>query len=144
MEAASPVPRYRADHPLAEIIAPGLGELRLGALDRALVGGDTGGELVDLGLLLVEVLLGFEAFARQRLESLKVLLGRNKLGLVLGFLCHGLIQRCLQSPRIDDGERVAFVHLLALDEVDGLQRAVDLAANGDCVRSLRDLSSIDQ
>ena len=42
----------------------GVGELRLRALDRALVGVDRGLELIDLGLLLVDVLLGLEASLR--------------------------------------------------------------------------------
>ena len=35
-----------------------IGELRLRVLDGAVVGGDRGLELIDLGLLVVEVLVG--------------------------------------------------------------------------------------
>ncbi len=93
-------------------------ELRLRRLDGGLIGIDGRLRLVDLGLLGVEVLEGLEVLLHQRLETRQVLLGVDQLRLVLALFRHRLIERRLQRRRIDLGEDVAFVDLLALAEVD--------------------------
>ena len=102
-------------------------ELRLGAFDRGLVGQDGRLEVVDLGLLLIDRLLRARALDHQRREAVEVLLVGQQLGFVLDALRLGLIDHRLVRPRIDYGEHVAFVDLLAFDEVHALQLAVDLA-----------------
>ena len=83
-----------------------VGKLRLRRLDRGLVRLDRRLELVDLGLLLVDALLGREVLLRQLLEAGEVLLRGDELGLVLRLLRHRLIERGLQRPRIDLGQDV--------------------------------------
>ena len=114
----------------------GVAQLRLGALDRGLVGLDGGLELIDLGLLLIDSLLRADAFVHQVLEACEILLVGNELGLVLGALGVGLVERGLERPSIDDCERVAFLDVLAFGEIHDLQLAVDLAADGDGIRRL--------
>lgn len=45
---------------------------------------------------------------------------------IAGLFCPGLIERVLVRARVDHGEHVAGLHLLALGEVDRLQVAIDL------------------
>ena len=60
----------------------GVAELRLGALDRGLVGLDGRLEVVDLGLLLVDGLLRASALVHQVLKAGEVLLVGDELRLV--------------------------------------------------------------
>ena len=87
--------------------------------------------VIDLGLLLIDVLLGLEALERQRLEAGEVLLERDELGLVLRLLGLGLIERRLEQPRVDLGQNVAFLDVLAFLEQHVLQLAVDLRVDAD-------------
>ena len=118
-------------------------ELSLGAFDRGLVGQDGCLEVVDLGLLLIDRLLRARTLDHQRREAVEVLLVGHQLGFVLDPLCLGLIDHRLVRPRIDHGEHVAFVDLLAFDEVDALQLAVDLRADGDGIDGLHRTQSVE-
>jgi len=53
-----------------------------------------------------------------------------------------MIECGLQRARIDDGQRVTLVHLLASTKCDRLQLAVNLAVNRDCIRSLARVQAI--
>ena len=65
------------------------------------------------------------------------------MGFVLDALRLGLIDHRLVRPRIDYGEHVAFVDLLAFDEVHALQLAVDLRADGDGIDGLHRTQSVE-
>ena len=104
----------------------GVVELGLRGLDRGLVGRDRRLELIDLGLLLVDVLLGLEVLLRQRLEADEILFGAIRAGLVLRLLGLGLVERGLEQARIDLGQHVALLDALAFGEQHLLQLAVDL------------------
>src|SRR5215475_13533604 len=80
----------------------------------------------DLALLLVDVLLGLGGLGDQGFEAIEILLGGDELGLVLCLLGDRLIECGLQRTRIDHGQRVTFVHVLAFDEGNRLQLAVNL------------------
>ena len=110
-----------------------ISELGLRRLDGALVGVDRSLEMIDLGLLQVDVLLGLEILGRERREPRKILLGIDQLRLIVGLLGHGLIEDGLERRRVDLRQHVALVDLLALAEVDGNQLAGDLGADGDGV-----------
>ena len=114
----------------------GVFELRLRSLDHRLVGRDRGLELIDLGLLLVDDLLRRDVREHQRLRAREVLLGRGELGLILGPLGLGLIERGLEQARIDLGEHVALLDVLPFGEQHLLQLAVDLRMDADGKRRL--------
>ena len=100
-------------------------------------------EIVHLGLLLIDRLLGAGALAHQVLEAVEVLLIGDELGLVLGTFGLGLIQRGGERALIDNGERVALLDLLAFDEIHAGELAVDLAADGDGVGRLHRAEAIE-
>ena len=105
-------------------------------LDRGLVGRDRGLELIDLALLLVDDLLRGDVREHQGLRACEVFLGRGELGLVLGLLGLGLVERGLEQPRIDLRQHVALLDVLAFGEQHLLQLAVDLGMNGHGERRL--------
>lgn len=90
-----------------------------------------------LACCLVDVLLGLETLERQRLEADKVLLGSDQLSGVLRLLGLGLVERSLIQARINLGQDVTLVDVLAFLEQHFLQLAVDLGMNGDREGSLR-------
>ena len=110
-----------------------IGELSLRRLDGALVGVDRGLEMIDLGLLQIDVLLRIEILGLQGGEARKILLRIDQLRLIVRFLGDGLIEDGFERRRIDPRQHVALAHLLALAEVDGNQLAGDLGADGDGV-----------
>ena len=111
-------------------------ELRLRRLDRRLVGIDAGLGDIDLGLLRVDVLLRFVALDRQGLKARQVFLHVDELRLILALFRYRLIQRRFQRGRIDLGQDIAFMNLLALTEVDRDELAVDLGPDRDGVERL--------
>src|SRR5262249_45057206 len=118
-------------------------QLCLRALDPRLISLDGSLEIVDLGLLLIDCLLRAGPLVHQVLETFQVFLIRDELRLILGALCLGLIERGNERTLIDDGERVALLDLLALDEINAGELAVDLAADGDGVRGLHRTESVE-
>ena len=92
--------------------------------------------MIDLGLLLVDDLLGLEALVDQGAGPLEVLLRGNELGVVLRLFGLGLVERRLIQARIDLGQHVALADVLALLEQDLLELAVDLRTNADRERRL--------
>ena len=64
----------------------GIVELGLGGLDRRLVGIDRSDQLLDLGLLLVDHLLGLEVLVDQGAGAHEVLLRRDELASSCAFL----------------------------------------------------------
>src|SRR6516225_11738436 len=111
-------------------------ELGLSSLDGGLIGVDGRFGRIDLGLLQIDVLLGLETLERQGLKSRQVLLRCDQLRFVLALFCDRLVERGFEWRRIDLGERVALMHLLALAEIDRDDLAVDLSADGDRVKRL--------
>ena len=120
----------------------GVFELRLRSLDHRLVGRDRGLELIDLGLLLVDDLLRRDVREHQRLRAREVFLGRGELGLILGLLGLGLIERGLEQARVDFGENVALLDVLPLGEQHLLELAVDLRMDADGKRRLHRAESV--
>jgi hypothetical protein len=92
---------------------------RLVGLDRCLEG-------IDLGLLPIDDLLGLEAADDQRPRARQVLLGGNEVGLILAFFGSRLVERGLEQARIDLGQHVAHLHVLAFAKGDLDELAVDL------------------
>ena len=84
-----------------------VGELRLRVLDRALVGIDHRLELVDLGLLLVEALLGGEVALASSAKRARSFCAEMSCAWSCAFLATACVERRLQRARIDHGERVA-------------------------------------
>jgi len=93
-------------------------------------------ELIDLALLLIDALGRAVPLAGELLEPRKVLGCRNQLGLILGLLGDGLVERRLGRTRVDHGERITFTDLLAFLELNGLELAVDLASDRDRIGGL--------
>ena len=118
-----------ADAPVARRRDGGVVELGLRRLDRRVIGIERGGQLIDLALLQIDVLLGLEALERQRLEAREILLRRTEQRLVLGLFRLGLIERSLEQARVDPGEHVALLDVLPLGERHLLQFSVDLGVD---------------
>ena len=125
---------------LAETDAPAdrrgdrrIAELRLSVLDPGLVGGDGRVQGIDLGLLLIDRLLGAGALLNQVLEAREVLRVGHELRLVLRLLGLGLIEYRLERPGIDDRQHVARLDALPFGEIHALQLAVNLAVDRHCV-----------
>ncbi len=114
----------------------GVIELRLRGFDGGTIGVDRRNQLIDLGLLLVDDLLGLEALVDQGAGPLEVLLRRDELGVVLRLSGLGLVERRLIEPRIDLGQHIALADVLALLEQDLLELAVDLRTDADGERGL--------
>ncbi len=67
---------------------------------------------------------------RQGVVALEIDLGASERGLILGELRLVLLQRHLVGPRVDLGEKVALLDVLALLEADRHQIAADLRLHG--------------
>ena len=136
MDDVAGVDEPHAHAPVAWRGDGGVFELGLRGLDHGVVGCDRGLELIDLGLLLIDDLLRGDVRKHQGLRACEVLLGRGELGLVLRLLGLGLIERGLEQARIDLGQHVALLHMLAFREQHLLQLAVDLGMDTDRERRL--------
>jgi len=126
-------------HAHASIVRRGDGgvvEVGLRGLDHRLVGVDHGAELIDLALLLVDDLLRGDVRFDQRVGALEVLARRDELRDVLRLFRLGLVERGLEQARVDLGQHVAFLDLLAFGEQHLLQLAVDLGMDADGERRL--------
>ena len=89
----------------------GVVELGLRVGDRGIVGGDLRGQLLHGGALGVGLLLGRE-FAELGV-ALQVQIGVGEIGLVLGLLGLGLVERGLVRPRIDLDQQITLLDQLA-------------------------------
>ena len=72
----------------------------------------------------------------QRVGALEVLARRDELGDVLRLFGLGLVERRLEQARVDLGQHVALLDLLAFGEQHLLQLAVDLGVDADGERRL--------
>jgi hypothetical protein len=108
-------------------------ELRLGVLDRRLVAFDLRLELIDGGLLGVELLTRGDFLLGEGAGALQVELRVLEVRLVLRLLRERLIEGCLIRTRIDLDENVALLDHLALFKFDFSDLAVDAAAHRDGV-----------
>ena len=111
-------------------------ELRPRGVDRRGVGGDRGGELQHQRVLRVELLLGGEVLLGERGVAGEVELGVGEVGLVLRFLGDGLVERGLERPRVDLGQKIALLDHLAFVEGDLHDLAVDARPDQDGVVGL--------
>jgi len=73
----------------------------------------------------------------ERAEPIEILLQSHKRRIILRLLGLGLIQRGPEQPRIDLGEHVVFLDVLAFLEKHVLQFAVDLRVDADREGRLR-------
>ena len=130
------IDQTHADTAVARRGDGGVFELGLRGLDGGVIGRHRGLELIDLALLLVDDLLRGDVREHQGLRACEVFLGRGELGLVLGLLGPGLVERGLEQPRVDLRQHVALLDVLAFGEQHLLQLAVDLGMNGHGERRL--------
>jgi hypothetical protein len=138
------IARIDEAHPDTSIVRGGDGgifEIGLRRVDHRLVGSDRGFELVGLALLLVDDLLRRDVRLHQGLGAREVLARGDELRLVLCLFGLGVIERRLIEARIDQGQHVALLDLLALGEQDFLQLTVDLRMDADCQRALHGAES---
>ena len=87
----------------------------------------------SIGAVIVAKLSCVSALSMPAWSAREVLLVGDELRLVLGALGFGLIEHGGKRALIDDGKRVAFLDLLAFDEIHAGELAVDLAVDGDSV-----------
>src|ERR1700729_1070957 len=109
-------------------------ELGLRIVDGSCVSRDLGGELRYAGALGVELLAGGEL--TQLDEALQVQVDVGEIGLVLLFLGLGRVERRLIGPRIDFGQQVALLDVLAFGKRDLVDLAVDAGTHEDGVEGL--------
>ena len=114
----------------------GVVEIGLRGLDGRVVGGDRRLGLIDLGLLQVDVLLGFGVLEHERLEPGEVLHGGDQRRFIQRFVRFGGVERGLIEPRIDLGQDIAAADALAFLEEHLLQLAVDLGVDADSEQRL--------
>ena len=100
-------------------------ELRPRGVDRRGVGRDRGGQLQHHGVLRIELLLGGEVLLGERRKTSEVKLGVGEIGLVLRFLGDGLVERGLEWPGVDLGQKIALLDHLAFLKGDLHDLAVD-------------------
>ena len=103
----------------------GVDEIEPGGMHDRLVGGDLALEGIDARLLLVANLDGLVALGRGLEIALEVEQGALQPGLVLGAIGRCLVEHCLEGPRIDLEEPIAFLDVLSFLEGDLDDRAVD-------------------
>ena len=100
-------------------------EIQLRIVDRGLVGADRPFQLVGGGLLGVHLLLRHRAgIIQQTLEALVIQSRIFELRLVAEQTGLGLIERHLERPRIDDGQQVPLIDVLAFFEIDLRQLSI--------------------
>ena len=128
-EPEAGAPRYRrADRRVIE--------LHRGRVDRRRIGCDLRDELRNQRILRIELLLGRETLLGQRRIALQVEPGVGEIGLVLGLLRFGLVERRLVGARIDLGDQIARLDHLAFGEADLDDLAVDPRAHRDRIIGL--------
>ena len=76
---------------------------------------------IHLGDTLVIGLLGGVIVLAQLGGAVELGLGKLELSLGLKLLGLGALERELERPRLDDEQEIAFLHQLAVDEVDGFR-----------------------
>ena len=111
-------------------------QLDLGGLHRGRIRSDRGVQLSDKRVLRVELLLGGEILLGERRVSGEIELGVGEVGLVLRFLGDRLIESGLKRPRIDFGEKIAFIDHLAFLEADLVDLAIDARTHRYRIESL--------
>src|SRR5262249_14245935 len=92
---------------------------------------DGADELADLRLVVVDLLLGDEVLLAQTLVAIVVAARGVELRLIARERTLRLVELDLPRPRIDLGEWVALVDLLALGEQHLVEPPVDLRLHGD-------------
>ena len=112
----------------------GIVELGLGVEDRRIVGRDLRGQLRNGGALGVGLLPGRE-FAELGV-ALQIQIGVGEIGLILGLLGLGLVQRRLIRPGIDLDQQIALVDRLAFLEGDLVDLAIDAGPHQDGIEAL--------
>ena len=110
-----------------------IAKLRRGVVDRRLIAFDLCGQLVDVGLLSIELLTRRKTLLRQCAVTGEVEFGVVQIGLVLCFFGLRLLERSLIGPWIDLHQQIAFLHDVALTEVDLGDLTIDAASNRDGV-----------
>ena len=116
----------QADPPVDRRDDVAIGQVQLGAVDRALVGLHRARVLLHQEALVVDLLLGDRILPPQRLVALQVGLRLLQQPLVVRELALRLLQRHLVGPRVDLRQEVALLDHLAFLEADLGQLAVDL------------------
>ena len=109
----------------------GIVEVELGLVDRGdrCVARRLGD--IHLGDTLVIGLLGGVIVLAQLGGAVELGLGKLELSLGLKLLGLGALERELERPRLDDEQEIAFLHQLAVDEVDGFEIAAHPRAHLD-------------
>ena len=92
--------------------------------------------LENCAALVVDRLRAHEIVPAELRHAVEDQLGVGEIGVVLVSPRLGLIERRLEGARVDDGEKVAFLDVLALLEQHLLQLAIDTGADGDRVERL--------
>ena len=109
-------------------------KIQLRVVDRCLVGADGPFQLIGGGLLGVHLLLRHRSgIIQQTLEALVVQSRIFELRLVAEQTGLRLIESHLERPRIDDGQQVSLIDVLAFFEIDLRQLSVHPALYADRV-----------
>src|SRR5437016_5775691 len=111
----------------------GIGELKLGVVNLALIRGNGPINLANQCALSIELLLRDDALFEEKLVPLKIDLRVFALGLVFSELPKRLLKLDLEGTRIDLREKISLVNELAFLEGNADQLAVNATADGDGV-----------
>jgi hypothetical protein len=110
--------------------------LGLGRFYRRIVGRDGRLQLIELGLLLLDILARNDIPQAQCREPIQVLVSRNEERRILRFLCFCLIQSGHKQTGLDACKDIALFDVLALGEKHGFQYALDLGMDRNRLRGL--------
>jgi hypothetical protein len=114
---------------------PRVAQLCLGVFHCSLVAFDLRVELLDGGLLIVELLLRGRVGLYKIAETLEIELRVLEMHLIMFKRGLRLIELRLVSARIDLGEQIPLLDRLTLTEVDADEQPCDLAVNRSRVQS---------